>query len=174
MSIIHIDVESVPPDLTSDEIDALVRSKIPGNLSRPETIAKWIEQNRDRIYRRLSLDVMRARVLCIGFAIGDEPPRCIWESTERETLERLWRNLDGSDRSSTCICSHNGAGFDWPLLRNRAAHYGLWGLSARFMQRSRYSPIGLVDTCLAWSAPESRPVKGSSLESLASFLNIPP
>ena len=67
---IYIDIETVPAQgLAPHEITAIVEKKVPKNYSKPESIRKWITDNRENVYHRTGLDPMLGRLLCIGVAV---------------------------------------------------------------------------------------------------------
>jgi len=85
MSLIFIDIETLP---TNDEniIEQIKKSiEPPGNYSKPETIAKWLDENRDneadKLIRKTALDGLYGQILSISWAIGDGSVNSVYRSS---------------------------------------------------------------------------------------------
>ena len=124
----------------------------PANYSKPETIAKWWQEQTDKTparavkwYRGGALDPKRGEVLCIGWGLGTGDPIVLWEATERETLIALQGQL--AVWAPEHIVAHGGNHFDFGFLWERATHHRLhelarWFLRVPFRHRVR---LGLGD-----------------------------
>jgi len=136
----------------------------PANYSKPETIAKWWQEQTDKTparavkwYRGGALDPKRGEVLCIGWGLGTGDPIVLWEATERETLIALQGQL--AVWAPEHIVAHGGNHFDFGFLWERATHHRLhelarWFLRVPFRHRVRLG-LGdartvLVDTAELW------------------------
>ena len=124
MPILHIDVETIPTNRT-DVIDMLQESiKAPGQFKKPESIAQWMEENKeselDALVRKTALDGAFGRICCFGFAVDDQPADTII-GTEKDILtgvSTLLNSLDG-DKYTTLIIGHNVLSFDLRFLLQR-------------------------------------------------------
>jgi len=106
MTTLYVDIETAPPPLGISEGLALDKQP-PANYRDPKKIEAFRRANAGKGWRRLSLDVFRAEVLCVGWAIDDEP---VTVSTLSEFAGSAMRvNLDA-------VVAANGFGFDWPIL----------------------------------------------------------
>jgi len=102
MTILHVDLETLP----SQHPDAreLARQSVrpPGNMRKAETIAQWWESEGDAAiedaFRRQALDPAAGEVCAIGAAVDDGEPlvsvRALAES-ERDFLLRALRAIEG-------------------------------------------------------------------------------
>lgn len=175
------------------------RGKRGKHITRPETIAKWeaeedarhaaalaahadtieaaraahVEADRaaaEKWYRAQSLDPLHGRVLCLGYAIGDEDPAVI-EGDEVDILDEYARLL------AFCrprrFVAHNGHGFDFPFLRLRALKHGRHDVSAAMHQDKPWDER-LIDTAQRWPTTGYRGRQSSSakLDDIAAFLGI--
>lgn len=78
---IYLDIETIPgqnPDLRKD-IGASIQP--PGNYSKPDTIAKWEAETKPGLiedaYRKTALTGDRGEIICIGWAVDDQPERSL-------------------------------------------------------------------------------------------------
>ena len=81
MNTIYFDLETIPNQ--SPEYRAKVRENItaPAKYSKPESIAKWIEENGDTAtdeqIAKTSFDPALGHICTIGYAIGDRQPEAM-------------------------------------------------------------------------------------------------
>ena len=137
---IFIDIETLP----AGEKPQLTDLKPPATMSKPETIQKWWddtaarEADLDNIYRKRALDYMAGRVLCISYAIEDNPVFGIINDDEEALFKQLESNLMESNKtleammrqgSAPIWISYNGRAFDYPFLLLRAVKYNCKYLS---------------------------------------------
>jgi len=166
---IFIDLESIP---AGDPIDPMTLTP-PGNISKPETIAAWYKDKAIDIavekYRARALDSMQGDILCIGYAIGDEPAEIITTEhldSERDALSVFQDVVHGIE--SITFIGWNIVAFDIPFIWRKAIKYGLTGLRNAF-NRDRYKGNHL-DLMLAWGADWKDFRK---MEDVARFLEVP-
>lgn len=148
MSLLFIDMECGAPDWTAEERAAYARRKVPGNYSKPETIERWLAEHGDDAWYDAAKDPDLARIIVIGAAIDDGPVELFGPHPEvRQTLAVFGDWLAG--HPNTRWVHYNGRGYDLPILKRRAALYGLDALARRVPWR-RYSPLS-IDLSDAWS-----------------------
>lgn len=177
MKTVTIDIETIPsqkPGLL-EEIRANIQP--PGNISKPETIAKWIQENAEtaaeETYRKTALNGTLGEIVCISYAVGDAPPLVIWRdclSPEKEMLREFFGKLHGElDLSLPCFVGHNILGFDLRFIFQRAV---INGIKPPFplRQDARYSDNEKIfDTMLAWAGWGNR----CRLATICEALGIP-
>ncbi len=103
-------------------IEKLIESiNPPANYKNPEAIEKWWatqgETKKAEAIARTALDTSLARIICIGFAIDDEPTRTL-VGEEAQVLNAFFEALQ-SERYARLV-GHNILGFDIPLIYHRA------------------------------------------------------
>lgn len=136
---IFIDIETIP----TGEKPQLSELKPPAQMTKAETIQKWMEDTEareadlDKIYRKRALDYMQGQVLCIAYAIEDGPVAGIINDSEEALFKQLEADLmenktiESMFRQGSPVVwiSYNGRAFDYPYLSLRAAKYGCKFLS---------------------------------------------
>lgn len=106
---LYLDIETIPPALTDEEIGEL---KIDKRLKDPDKVAAA----REAAHRKLSTDPWQARVLVVGWAWGDEPAQV-------DTLSGFGADLAAHDDIGPVV-TFNGDGFDLPILWSCFARAG--------------------------------------------------
>lgn len=125
MTTLYLDIETIPADWNDEQIDAHAKASVPGNYSKPESIAKWIEENRLEQWSRTALDWRYARICAIGMIVEighDVQERTVVtlnEHGERQMLGELDAVL--AQYAPDTIVGHNVIGFDLPRLHIAAA-----------------------------------------------------
>jgi hypothetical protein len=156
-----LDIETLPsskPGLL-EEIRATIQA--PGNMSKPETIAKWMEENADvcaqEKWRKTALDGTQGELAVIGFAVGDEPPTMIFRNSLAESEGDLLQNafdLMPSSYSGVSpvprVVGHNVIAFDVRFLYQRAVILGIKPPFPLPVDR-RYNDDRIFCSMLAWS-----------------------
>ena len=170
---LFLDIETVP----AGDKPTLDQLKVPGTMSKPETIQKWKDDTEARkedledIYRKRALSYLEGRVLCIAFAIGDAPVEGILNDNEEQLFKDFEATLgkhDGIYRSAPTIIGHNLRLFDAPYLFLRSCRYGCHNLISIF------SPPNydfFKDTMRMVCLTDFRGMV--SLEDACNFFNIP-
>jgi len=81
---LFIDIETVPSQ-KSDAKEGIV-IEAPGNYKKPESIAKWLEENTEseteKVYHKFGFDGALGEIICIGFAFDDDEPQIIGREKE--------------------------------------------------------------------------------------------
>jgi len=135
---IFVDIETIP-DQTPGSLEAIKASiKPPANYSKPDSIAKWLEDNAaaeaDKQWRKTALSGTSGEIIVIGFAFDesdsvDSMHRFPGES-EADLLRQFWNVIDQgvADRnghwSGVEWIGHNVA-FDLRFLKQRGLVNGI-------------------------------------------------
>jgi DNA polymerase elongation subunit (family B) len=125
MTTLYLDIETLPAAWTDEQVDAHALASVPGNYTKPDSIAKWIEEHRMEQWLRTALDWRYARICCIGVIVEighDVQERTVImldEHGERKMLGELDAIL--VQYAPDTIVGHNVVGFDLPRLHIAAA-----------------------------------------------------
>jgi len=122
---VFIDIETIPATMTEAEARAMV--KVPGNIKKPETMARHIDSNWKKVVERTSLDPHRGSVFCAVVATLEGEPavfRLDECAGEADLLRQLGAHLGDLRRScaedTPTLVGWNCDGFDLPWLWRRA------------------------------------------------------
>lgn len=154
---IFFDLETIPAD---EAIVDLVREQFERRSARPSTYPKK-EITFEEYLHGTSLDPNFGRILCIGYAIDDQPALITHGDSEKEILEEFWKIAKGADH----IVGHNAVAFDVPFLWKRSV---LNGVKPTL---DLMNPDLVHDTMLLWDM--SMPRKHTSLDLVSKLLGIP-
>jgi DNA polymerase elongation subunit (family B) len=135
MPIIYLDIETIPSGLMPTTEEML--EYVPANYKKPETINSWAEDpvNKERVYLKRALSFWDAQVVCIGYAIDDNPVALFVGDSEKDIFASFHQSLtkdipEFSQRLSSYWCGYNLKEFDLPILRLRAIKYGIMDLAS--------------------------------------------
>lgn len=171
MTTLYLDIETLPAAWTSEQIDGHAARSVPANYSKPETISKWISENRDEAHARTALDWRYCRILAIGYALDDEPAECLYsEHGDDEGLHAMFDAL--AERvhaklrhdAGLVVVGHNAVGFDIPILTRHA-----WRLVDPIARMFRLASVH--DTGEIWKAGDRR-ANMAKLSDIAEFLGL--
>jgi predicted PolB exonuclease-like 3'-5' exonuclease len=175
MSIINLDIETIPSQRPGalEEIRAGIQA--PGNMSKPETIAAWLRDNADTAaeekWRKTALDGSQGEIVCIGWAINDEPTRSVFRrlgGDEAEMLRIFYREVkDSGVNHISTIVGHNVKDFDLRFLFQRSVINNVQP-SFPLRTESRYGGDFVFDTMLTWAGWGNR----ISLKNLCKAIGI--
>tara|TARA_B100002019_G_C21253849_1_gene592724 strand:- start:624 stop:1352 length:729 start_codon:yes stop_codon:yes gene_type:complete len=71
---IYFDIETLPPELSDREMVAFKENlSPPGNIKKPETIQKWIEDNWEEKYRKMATDTAIADFATFAWNFTGDP-----------------------------------------------------------------------------------------------------
>jgi DNA polymerase elongation subunit (family B) len=125
MTTLYLDIETLPAAWEDDQIDAHAAASVPGNYTKPESIAKWIEEHRLEQWLRTALDWRHARICAIGVIveIGHDVQERIVIMLDEHGERKLLGELDAIlvQYAPDTIVGHNVVGFDLPRLHIAAA-----------------------------------------------------
>lgn len=170
---LYFDIETIPCQDAGHLEKLRGDVKAPGNIKKPESIEKWLDENRDAAaadaMAKTSFDGGRGHVCAIGMAAGDAP---VWVEYA-DTLEReravIAAFFDCVDHR-TILVGHNITGFDLWFLRQRAIVLGVpMPPSNAFPRDPKPWDRNVVDTMHAWAGARDT----VSLDNLCGILGIP-
>lgn len=179
---LYIDLETIPCQRAGILEQFRAEVKAPGNLSKPESITKWLEENGDAAAQeallKTSFDGALGEIACLGFAFDDEPVHVPYRETLEQSETSLLTTFFGAWESAvnsrndglvnTVLIGHNVLQFDLRFLFKRAVINGIQPPYS-LCQDSRYNGGGIYDTMLAWAGWGNR----ISLVKLCAALGIP-
>ena len=123
----YFDIETVPAQDPAIRAELRAAVTAPGNYSKPESIQKWLDENRDSVgddqWLKTSFDGGVGQCVAIGFAAGDGPVYVysvsdLSRASEVQMLQDFFCAL--SDARHVQLVGHNIIGFDIPFLWKRA------------------------------------------------------
>ena len=122
---IYVDIETIP----AADPASVPAPKAPSNYKDPDKIAAYIEAARSDAWLETSLDPLLGRILCIGWAIDDDPVSVAYNHSgdaKEEIIEAFASavRLARADDVVLTWVGHNIAGFDLRWLYYRACRYG--------------------------------------------------
>lgn len=168
---IIVDLESVPSQAEGAPERALQNLKVPATHKKPETIAKWLEENADKAYRDTALDGGYGEAIIIGYAFDDQEPQALVRmhdmGGEAEMLQDFWNLVSANASAVTTWVGHN---ITWDLLFlfRRSKVLGVDVPPVLPLAPSPWSPQ-VADTSYLWTWDRNRRI---SLAELASILGI--
>ncbi len=177
MTHLFLDIETLPTDRL--DVRELIASKVtpPGNISKAETIAKWMEESRpaavEEAVAKTSLDGTFGRVCVIGWAVDDGITSTVMsEDNERHVLEEFAGHMNAARLSvfETCVVGHNVSAFDLRFLVQRFMVHGIKppAVIASAAQAKPWEADEVFDTMVQWAGAGNR----VSLERLCMALGI--
>ena len=134
--LLYVDIETLPT--TDPEVIASLAEtiKAPATHKKPETIAAWMEENKESALKELvaktSFDGLYGSIACICYAFDDEEVFSVDRNTagsEKDMLEWFYAHVDkqtelvyhgGATNRDVTVVGHNIAGFDLPFLKHRS------------------------------------------------------
>ena len=140
----------------------------PANYKDATVIQKWKEANLDLAWRRQALSITKGQIICIGYAIDDNPVDYIFSTEESKLMERFAEVVEPNPYIQ--FCTHNGKRFDLPWLWLRAVKYNLKYLKS-IIPHSR-NDNAIIDTMEVFSASSFGSDSWLSLDELCKFLGI--
>lgn len=168
MNKLFIDIETVPgPEYpTLDDVLA------PGNYKDPAKIQAYKKEKLEEVYRKQALDSMQGQILCIAWALDDDPMQSLCMDTFSDgyllgsfasELLDLPISLD-----SLIWVGHNIRTFDLSWLWRKALKHGLYTFAKHIPRQKGDKRIH--DTLEMWAADYRDYV---SLDAIAQFLGLP-
>ena len=168
MHNIFCDIETLPVQCPERRTKIIAEAKPPANMSKPETIAKWREENADAIISKTSFDPATGHICSIAWAVGDgevQSLRTICVEDEGALLHGFFESLP---TQGLCrFIGHYISGFDLRFIMCRAIVLGvkvptLWPRDPKPWDQQ------VFDTMTAWAG-----AKGTiSLDRLCEALGI--
>lgn len=168
----YFDIETIPTQSDAVRGKMLDAVKAPGNIKKPESIAKWLEENReaaaDESIAKTSFDPARGHICTISWAIdNDEPDVAHAETVEQErgVIEAFFHSLQANRRYT--FIGHYVGGFDIRFVLCRAVVLGV-KIPQCIPRDPKPWDNTIFDTMTAWAG-----ARGTiSMDSLADALGI--
>lgn len=168
---IIVDIETCPDQREGAPERALQNLKVPATHKKPETIAKWLEENADRAYRDTALDGGYGEAIIIGYAFDHHEPLALVRmhdaGGEAEMLQEFWDLVNANASAALTWVGHN---ITWDLLFlfRRSKVLGVDVSPVLPLAPSPWSPQ-VADTSYLWTWDRNRRI---SLAELAGILGI--
>ena len=156
---LYLDIETLPAPNDKHEILKFLHEKA---IEKNKRAKKDFEQ----YLLKTSFDGAFGRILCIGYAIDDNPVEILYaENNEKEMLEKFWKIVDNSD----LFIGHNVMDFDLRFIYQRSIINKV--KPSRDLSFARYKNYPIYDTMREWARWSFDASVG--LEPLALALGIP-
>lgn len=180
---LFFDLETMPtadPAIIKELTDKI---KPPGNISKPESIAKWMEENREQALaeaiHKTGLDGLYGRICCIGYAFDDGEVFTSAGDDEKSVLEHFYSHVfdlttqahhSGLSDIATTVIGHNVVGFDLPFLKHRSIILGIKP-PPQLLKAMAAKPWDncIADTMLMWNSDRE---KRASMDKLCRAFGI--
>lgn len=177
MKPLYFDIETIPSQLPGIREELAAAVKAPAQYSKPESIQKWLDENRESeaeaAWLKTSLDGGLGHVCAIGFAVGEGKPQVYRvedytsRDQERNVIEHFFCAV--TDAGHSTFVGHNIIGFDLPFLWKRCMVLGI--KPPAFFPRNPKPWSELVqDTMLLW---DSQQRAGGSMDRICRLMGIP-
>ncbi len=171
--MLTFDIETLPT--TDAEVIASLAEtvKAPGTLKKPESIAAWMEENREsaaaELVAKTSFDGLYGSIACICYQFDDGEVfsvDCNTSGDENTMLEHFYSHVfdmvcteyhGGIASQNLTVCGHNIAGFDLPFLKHRSIILGVKPPVAllKAMNAKPWDTC-IADTMLMWSSDSQK------------------
>ena len=160
-----IDLESIPgaSQYAQDEYEAYCETiHPPGNYKKPETIAKWMDENapalREEYRHKQGLSAATGQIITIGIKVDGSPVECgtVRDSSEGDMLQSFIDEIDMYIGRPMFI-GHNIIQFDLPYIWRRCKILGV-ATPSWLPSPADLKPWSdnVFDTMVAWSGPRDR------------------
>jgi len=163
--VIYLDIETIPIGVPDP-----ARVKVPRSYKDPAKIEQYRATHAEEEHAKGSLHALTGRVLCIGVAVGDDDPVCLYgggtDEDEVRILDGLQRGLHGKRGD---ICTFNGNSFDLPFLVRRSWRHSMLHLAERLRPTKPWD-TRFVDVRQVWGCGDFRP--RGTLDEVAELLGI--
>jgi 3'-5' exonuclease len=169
---LYLDIETIPCEDEALKAEIAAGITVPGNYKKPESIAEWEATEKPKLIeeaiQRSGLDGGFGRVLCIGWAVDENPVQVELHVAEKHLLEVVLADwADDLDRAPT-IVGHNISGFDLRFLWQRCVINGVFPQGLLGAMQAKPWDKALQDTMLMW-----HPQNKVSLVKLCKILGVP-
>ena len=184
---IYLDIETLPTTDAETIAEIAANIKPPANYSKPETIAKWIDENKEHSVKeavhKTGFSGLYGSIACICYALDDGEVFSVSVDTEPSEASMLANFYDhittitsieahhGMVMSPVTFVGHNLIGFDLPFIKHRSIINGVRphvSLLKAFDAKPWSSEV--ADTMLMWSSDKE---KRASMDKLCKAFGIP-
>lgn len=168
---IIVDIETCPDQREGAPERALQNLKVPGTHKKPETIAKWLDENADKAYRDTALDGGYGEIIIIGYALDDGEVETLSRRAgapdEALMLKTFWSYVASATVAAPTWVGHNVL-WDLKFLYHRSMVLGLDVPTQLPLAPAPWSPQ-VADTSYMWTWDRTRSI---SLSELAGILGV--
>lgn len=168
MIYLYIDIETIPVQCPKISDEIVFSATVPGNYKKPESIARWRDENRANLIEKTSFDGGYGQICALSWSLTNSGGHTYLNSHGDEGLINVFfEDVDkviGSRRP--VVVGHNVNGFDLPFIRKRCMIHGI-PLPAWFPRDLKPWGGETFDTMLEW---DDR--KFVSLDRLAKIFGI--
>lgn len=176
MTHLFLDIETLPTSRADvrDYIAAAV--KPPGNISKAETIAKWMAESKpeavEEAIARTGLDGSFGRVCVIGWAFDNAPVSVVHAADDESYVLQEFAHWMDKNPLSTTVVGHNVSSFDLRFLVQRFIVNGIRPpmVIHRAAMAKSWEADKVFDTMVQWNPDKDKRV---SLDKLCFALGIP-
>lgn len=178
MTILYLDIETLPTNSPSVIEEFAKTITAPGQYKKQESIDTWLAENRESVLKDLvaktSFDGLYGRIACIAWAFDDGEVMSS-RSTDSETdcIDRFYRDVaahqatiyhGGAAQKELTVCGHNIAGFDLPFLKHRSIILNVCPVpQIRKAMVAKPWDKTIADTMLLWSPEREKRVSMDKL-----------
>ena len=168
---LHIDIETIPN--LDDAAIAEIRDSItaPGNYKKPESIAEWMAENRERLVDEkvyaAGLDGTTGKIICIAWAWENMPVTVTKEDNEAALLCELFNDIHGKNLHASATTIGHNVSWDLRYIWQRAV---VNGIRPPVWVKWQGKPWDHLDTMLMWNPDNQRRI---SLDRLCKVLGVP-
>lgn len=175
MTIITLDIETIPAQDPKVLADIAAKVTAPAQYKKPESISEWIKENAESVaeqdWRKTSFDGALGHICAIGYAIDDGEPVTIYRDAygdpgaERAILADFFeavsiaggRDLSGGTRSHAApvFVGHNLIDFDLRFIFQRAVMLGIRPPACIPFDAKPWDKT-VFDTMTAWAGARGR------------------
>ena len=134
---LFVDIETLPCNDERVKQEIAESIKAPGNMSKPETIARWEAEDKPKLIQeaiaKTALDGTYGRVCCITYAVGDEPVKGVIDRDEKKVLNTFFEAVSKAVKEQgssvmmmrPTVIGHNITSFDLRFMWQRAIINGI-------------------------------------------------
>jgi len=136
------DIETMPLSGVAEYLTEPIEA--PGNYTKPDAIAAYVEKARKKQIEKAALDLDLCEVAAIGWTMDEVPAYTQSRGTtsEAEMLDGFWRFVRSIQREGGVIVGFNCLQFDLPILLRRSLYLGI---DAPKVQIDKYRHDGVID-----------------------------
>jgi len=166
MPNLYIDLETIPGPVKPDPFTI----SAPANYKDPEKIRSYQLDAVGSEWRKESLVSLKGRVICIGWAVGDDPVQLLADMDDEKAIIEDFAALVWEDVGIKGVdwIGFNLRTFDLNWLRHRAYKYGLTQLAAS-IPYLRYDK-SVIDLREVWNGADYQ--GRGTLAEIAAFMGL--
>lgn len=176
MTHLFLDIETLPTARADVREYIAATVKPPGNISKAETIAKWMAESKpeavEEAIAKTGLDGSFGRVCVIGWAFDNAPVSVVHSADDEPYVLEEFAHWMNTNPLSTTVVGHNVSSFDLrfltqrfivngirpPMVIHRAAMAKSWDIDKVFDTMTQWNPdkdkrVSLDKLCFALGIP---------------------